>query len=89
MISRNERRKNPRPLQNARLIASGSTVALFGILFTAAYTRPTNRNYSGRFVLRAGPEMHRVLAVRAISEGDSLNSFVIKSLKKAVLGNYR
>jgi len=34
--------------------------------------------------LRAGPEMHRALAVRALSEGDSLNSFVIKSLKKAV-----
>ena len=46
--------------------------------------RPTNRSYSGRFVLRAGPEMHRALAVRALSEGDSLNSFVIKSLKKAV-----
>jgi len=38
MISRNERRKNPRPLQNFRLIPSDSTIALFGILFTAAYT---------------------------------------------------
>jgi len=37
MISRNERRKNPRPLQNFRLIPSDSTIALFGILFTAAY----------------------------------------------------
>jgi predicted HicB family RNase H-like nuclease len=46
--------------------------------------RPTNRNYSGRFVLRASPEMHRALAIRALSEGESLNTFVIKSLKKAV-----
>jgi len=44
----------------------------------------TNRNYSGKFVLRAGPEMHRALAVRALSEGESLNTFVVKSLKKTV-----
>ena len=41
MISRNERRKNPRPLQNFRLIPSDSTIALFGILFTAAYRKQT------------------------------------------------
>jgi predicted HicB family RNase H-like nuclease len=45
---------------------------------------PTNREYSGRFVLRAGPEMHRALAVRALAEGESLNTFVVKSLKKLV-----
>ena len=38
MISKKKRRKILRRLQNARLIASGSTLALFGILFTAAYT---------------------------------------------------
>ena len=45
---------------------------------------PTNRNFSGKFVLRTGPEMHRALAVRALSKGESLNSFVVKSLKKTV-----
>jgi len=45
---------------------------------------PTNRRYSGRFVLRTGPEIHRALAVRALYEGESLNTFVLKSLKKAV-----
>ena len=45
---------------------------------------PTNREYSGRFVLRAGPEMHRALAVRALNEGESLNAFVVKTLKKSV-----
>jgi predicted HicB family RNase H-like nuclease len=34
--------------------------------------------------LRTGPEMHRALAVRALSEGESLNSFVVKALKKTV-----
>ncbi|MGB9006649.1 MAG: toxin-antitoxin system HicB family antitoxin [Candidatus Aminicenantales bacterium] len=46
---------------------------------------PTNRKYSGRFVLRTGPEMHRALAVKALSEGASLNSLVVKTLKKAFL----
>jgi predicted HicB family RNase H-like nuclease len=45
---------------------------------------PTNKRYSGRFVLRTGPEMHRALAVRALCEGESLNAFVVKSLKKSV-----
>jgi predicted HicB family RNase H-like nuclease len=45
---------------------------------------PTNKDYSGRFVLRAGPDLHRALAVRALRNGESLNTFVIKSLKKAV-----
>ena len=46
---------------------------------------PTNRKYSGRFVLRTGPEMHRALAVRALSQGASLNAFVVKTLIKTFL----
>jgi predicted HicB family RNase H-like nuclease len=45
---------------------------------------PTNRRYSGRFVLRTGPEMHRALAVRALQDSESLNTFVVKTLKNAV-----
>jgi len=45
---------------------------------------PTDRDYSGRFVLRTGPDIHRALAIRALSEGESLNTFVVKSLQKAV-----
>jgi predicted HicB family RNase H-like nuclease len=45
---------------------------------------PTNKRYSGRFILRTGPEMHRALAVRALSENESLNTFVVKSLKETV-----
>ena len=43
---------------------------------------PTNKNYSGKFVLRAGSELHKALAVKALNAGESLNSFVIKALKK-------
>lgn len=45
---------------------------------------PTNKKYSGKFVLRTGSDLHKALAIKALSEGDSLNSFVIKRLKKIV-----
>jgi len=47
---------------------------------------PTNKNYSGKFVLRTGSDLHQALAVRALSEGDSLNSFVVKALERIVSG---
>ncbi|MFQ6677567.1 MAG: type II toxin-antitoxin system HicB family antitoxin [Fidelibacterota bacterium] len=42
---------------------------------------PTNKHYSGKFILRTGSEMHKALAVRAVSEGESLNKYVVKKLK--------
>ena len=42
-----------------------------------------NKNYSGRFVLRVGKELHQALAVRALREGESLNTYCQKILKKA------
>ena len=42
---------------------------------------PTNKRYSGKFILRTGSELHKALTVRAISEGDSLNKYVVKKLK--------
>jgi len=41
------------------------------------------KEYSGKFILRTGEELHRLLAIRAMQEGDSLNNFVVKTLKKA------
>jgi predicted HicB family RNase H-like nuclease len=45
---------------------------------------PTNKSYSGKFVLRTGSELHRALALKALYEGESLNSFIVKTLKEAV-----
>lgn len=45
---------------------------------------PTNKKYSGKFVLRAGSDLHQALFIRALNEGESLNNFVVKTLKKAV-----
>jgi predicted HicB family RNase H-like nuclease len=41
----------------------------------------TNKQYSGKFILRTGEELHKALAINAISEGDSLNKYVVKKLK--------
>lgn len=45
---------------------------------------PTNKKYSGKFVLRTGTYLHKALAIKALNEGDSLNTFVIKKLKKII-----
>ena len=45
---------------------------------------PTNKNYSGKFVQRTGSDIHKALAVRAVSEGESLNKYVVKKLKSVI-----
>ena len=46
--------------------------------------KPTaSRTYSGRFVLRVEKELHQTLAIRALQQGESLNSYCQKILKKA------
>lgn len=42
-----------------------------------------NKTYKGKFVLRVSPELHEQLAVRAMIEGDSLNTYCRKILEKA------
>jgi predicted HicB family RNase H-like nuclease len=45
---------------------------------------PTNKKYSGKFVLRTGSELHQALVIRALNQGESLNSYVVKALKKTI-----
>lgn len=40
------------------------------------------KEFSGKFVLRLEPALHRRLAAKAIAAGESLNSFCIKTLVK-------
>jgi len=42
------------------------------------------KEYSGKFLLRTGKEIHKALAIRAMKDGKSLNTFCIKALKKAI-----
>ncbi|HEY5234503.1 MAG TPA: toxin-antitoxin system HicB family antitoxin [Verrucomicrobiae bacterium] len=41
------------------------------------------KDFSGKFVLRVEPAIHRRLAAKALAAGESLNSFCVKTLVKA------
>ncbi len=40
------------------------------------------KEYSGKFVLRVGNELHKQLAIEALREGDSLNSYCVRLLRE-------
>ena len=40
-------------------------------------------DFSGKFVLRVEPAIHRRLAAKALAAGESLNSYCVKTLVKA------
>ena len=40
-------------------------------------------DFSGKFVLRLEPAMHRWLAAKALAAGESLNNFCVKKLVQA------
>jgi len=41
------------------------------------------KRFSGKFVLRVEPTLHRRLAAKALAAGESLNSYCVKTLCKA------
>ncbi len=41
------------------------------------------KRFSGRFVLRVEPALHRRLAAKALAAGESLNSYCVKALGRA------
>jgi len=43
----------------------------------------TAKKFSGKFVLRVQPAIHRRLAAKALAAGESLNSYCVKTLAKA------
>lgn len=45
---------------------------------------PTNRKLSGKFQLRLGSELNKVLSLKAMQAGDSLNNFCVKMLKQSL-----
>jgi predicted HicB family RNase H-like nuclease len=40
------------------------------------------KEYSGKFVVRVGKDLHRELALRALREGQSLNSYCVSVLRE-------
>lgn len=49
------------------------------------------RPYSGKFVVRLNPTLHREIAVAADRQGESINKWVERALEQAALGypNYK
>jgi len=47
---------------------------------------PTNKKYSGKFVLRTGSDLHQALTIKALNSEESLNTFVVKVLKRVISG---
>ena len=45
----------------------------------------TGKKYSGKFLLRPGKDLHKSLAIRALQADQSLNSFCLNALKKALV----
>ena len=41
------------------------------------------KTYSGKFVVRVGPELHRKAAIKASARGESLNQFVAQAIASA------
>jgi predicted HicB family RNase H-like nuclease len=39
------------------------------------------KDYSGKFVLRVGKELHKELAIEALRVGESLNTYCVKRLR--------
>jgi len=42
-----------------------------------------DRRFSGKFVVRLSPEIHRKVALKAMARGESLNEFVSETLAKS------
>jgi len=40
------------------------------------------KDYSGKFVVRVGKELHKQLAIEAMREGESLNSYCVRMLRR-------
>lgn len=43
-----------------------------------------NKKFSGKIALRITPELHKVLAVKAMQEGESINKYISDNLATAI-----
>ena len=55
--------------------------------FCAERREDPEKPYSGKFVVRVEPELHKSIAIEARKRGKSLNSLVSEALLKAIKGN--
>ena len=51
--------------------------------------KTAGKEYSGKFLLRPGKELHKAIAIRALQADESLNNFCVNALKKAIFHSKR
>ena len=51
--------------------------------------KTAGKEYSGKFLLRPGKELHKAIAIRALQADESLNNFCLNALKKAIFDSKR
>jgi len=44
----------------------------------------TKKSFSGKFVIRVGQELHKALAIKAATSGESLNNFCTSLIKRSL-----
>jgi len=42
-----------------------------------------SRDYSGKFVLRVGEQLHKDLAIEALRSGKSLNTYIVRLIRES------
>ena len=47
-------------------------------------TATAKKEYSGKFNLRVGKELHEQIAINALKRGESLNKFCVETIKKEI-----
>jgi predicted HicB family RNase H-like nuclease len=52
--------------------------------FCAERSEDPEKSFSGKFVVRGEPELHKIMTIEARKEGKSLNSWVNDALTKAL-----
>jgi predicted HicB family RNase H-like nuclease len=46
-------------------------------------SKTAGKDYSGKFVVRVSKELHKSLAIEALRQGESLNSYCVRQLKES------
>ncbi len=58
-------------------------IDIYGKDGEALPAQTAGKEYSGKFVLRTGKDLHKVLAIDALRHGESLNAHCVKLLRDA------
>ncbi len=54
------------------------------LAWCAAEGRTPEKSFTGKFIVRLSPELHRKVSTRAQAEGTSLNQWITETLEKAI-----